>query len=516
MAEQVRPPYGDIFFPTTPTLDRLAQQMYVEQKTRQAKQDQENAMLDANIQKELGKVRSVDTPDVINSYNQYKQLKKQLLFDKKLQKDPLAYNQLQQAANQAYQNIFTTSNKSAELKEMQKQLVAERMKNPNAYADDAGQRISTLMATPISGVSQDPNFGDLTNWDNYRYQGSNTDFGKILKDAIGQSTQKYTDSKVLDGGLQTQLTPWMYGNTPAQVRDYMLGSMAMHQTGRDAAYQWDHTPEQEIADTIKAYQALPKEYWQRQGLNGPQDLLPKNPDNKAENLSSLMAMKYAIANQPKEGTPVFIDNKQAVLNWQFNKDKIMEGIRHGNRVAEIALRKEMENNTDEEQNDKMDELYDNLKADALKNRKVYRPAGGQPYDQYTIKASEGVKRLFAAKDSKGHDIYPDEIRFSKDFNEATPIFLEHYVDDKGNRTSEIVKNKKGEAEVMKDLSKPILEPEFKERWKKEIMGAGAYGKTLKGGGKTKAPKFPLPAGKPRVVQQGGYTYTWSEDTGTYE
>jgi len=480
MAEQQRipGPYGDVFLVNTPTLDKIGQQLYLEQKQRSLRQQQENAQLDANIQKEIGKVRSVDTPEVINSYNQYKQLRKELLFNKQLQKDPLAYNQLQQEANRAYQNIFSTANKSAEVKEMSKNLTTDRIKNPDVYSDDFGERMSTLMNTPISGLNH-PQLGDLTNWDNYRYQGSNTDFGKMLKEAIGPKRTIYGKETPIEGGLQFKIPSYEYNNTPGQVKDYLLGSMGMHRTGRDAAFQWNQIPESEIENTIKQYQALPKEYWERIGLSGPQDLMPKNPDNKAENFAAYQAMKYAIANEPREGKPEIRENKGAVLNWQLNKDKIMEGLRHGNRMAEISFRESFKNKGDEEQNDAIDDLYDNLKADAVKNRIRYKPAGGEAYDQYLIKATEGVKKLFATTDNKGHLVYPDQIRFSKDFGTVTPIFFEHYVDDKGNRTVEVVKDKNGNVKVEADLNKPILETEFKERWKKEIMGAGAYGKTLK-------------------------------------
>jgi hypothetical protein len=42
---------------------------------------------------------------------------------------------------------------------------------------------------------------------------------------------------------------------------------------------------------------------------------------------------------------------------------------------------------------------------------------------------------------------------------------------------------------------------------------------LKGGQpkqESKKAKYPLPAGKPRTVKQGGFTYTWNEQTGEYE
>src|SRR6478736_798526 len=186
MAKSISAPYGDIFFVNTPTLDQLSNRMYQEQKMREAKQQQEGAMLDANIQKELGKIRSVDTPDVIQAYNDYKQGKKQLLFDRRLQNDPLAYNQLQQKVLQDYQKIFTIANGSSELKEFQKQKAADISRNPNAHDDNAGAMLGTLMQTPYSQARSHPAYGDLTNPDTYTYKGSNTDWSKIVNDAAGK------------------------------------------------------------------------------------------------------------------------------------------------------------------------------------------------------------------------------------------------------------------------------------------------------------------------------------------
>jgi len=86
--------YGDIFLVQTPVLDRWGQQLYAEQKIAEQRRAQENQGLDAMIQKEVGKVRSVDTPDVIKAYQDYKGLKQKLLFDKEA-KDALLLQQYQ-------------------------------------------------------------------------------------------------------------------------------------------------------------------------------------------------------------------------------------------------------------------------------------------------------------------------------------------------------------------------------------------------------------------------------------
>ena len=474
-------PYGDIFLVQTPTLDRWGQQLYNEQRLRQVQQAQENQVLDQNVQKELGKVRSVDAPDIIKSYQDYKNIKQNLLFNNKLKRDPVAYNQLQQEANKAYSNIFSQATRSAELKDMQKELTTDRMKSPDSYSDDFGQRMGTLMGTPISQLSQaHPQFGDLTNWDNYRYAGSNTNWGEQVAKAAGTPTVVYSEPKTMDGGLQTQITPYSFARSPLQVKNYLTGVMAMHGAGRGAAYDLDHLPQGELEKTFQDYQQIPAQKWQRMGLSGPQDLMPKNPDSKADVYSSYLAMKYALSNEPTAGKPEFKQNLAAVKNWELNKDKIMAGVQHGYREDEIRLRDELKNSSVGEQDDKINDLYDNLKAYALKNKRPYQPLGGQPTTQYDIQVPDGVKKLFASKDNKGHTIYPDFMRFSKNFDEVTPLFLRHVVDEDGNRTGVIEKDPKtGKAAVNTDLSVPIPEPEFKERWKKELMGAEAYGASLK-------------------------------------
>lgn len=421
MPDQFRVPFGDAFIVNTPVLDRWAQQLYVEQKAAEQRRQQENQAIDAGIQKEIGKVRSVDTPEVIKAYQEYKALKQNVLFNKDLQKDPLAYNQAQQAMNLRYQNIFTTANKSAEIKKMQEQLATDRIKNGNAYADDAGERISTLMNTPISQVGAHPAYGDLTNWDNYKYQGSNTDFSKIIRDAAGQPRKVYSKEDVMDGGLQTRITPYEFGNTPGQVKDYVLGALAMRQAGRDAAYQWDHLPEKEIEETIKAYQAIPKEKWERMGLPGPQDLLSKNPDNKAENFAAYQAMRYAIANEPKEGIPQYRQNLKAVKDLEFARQKQMEGIKHANSRDLIEFRKKIDPSDTEMNNTWVVNYLTKRMGDAFTGGKKQAIYGGKTVNGagYVINPDPIMMKAFSRNGQE-----PDRIYVTED-EKIWPIFYKY-------------------------------------------------------------------------------------------
>jgi hypothetical protein len=467
-------PWGDAFIVQTPTLDRWSQQLYQEQKIRQVKQQQEDAALDANIQKEIGKVRSVDTPEVIQAYHDYKQGRKQLLFDKQLQKDPLAYNQAQQKVLQNYQKVFTTANKSSELKDMQKQLTSDRMKNPNAYADDFGERMTTLMNTPVSGVGQHEVYGDLTNPDSYRYQGSNTDWAKIVNDSAGKTIKSAGTPTILPGGLQTSTPIYEFGNTPAQIKDNILGAMAVHQTGRDAAYTWDHIPEADIEKTVKDFQAIPKEDWQKMGLQGPQDIMPKNPDNKAENLASYFAMKHFIANRPRLVENKLQNNLKAIKDLDWSRDQVMEGIKFGHQ-------KKLKEGEQKVVDNWITGYWDKRISDA----KSGPPSAYQGPEFVGTKGAHKIELDgVAAKALARNGVEPSELYITQD-NKLLPIFYEYQedYDANGKKTGTSIKrDDNGNPVADKEYSRPIsmdqayLSMGYKGQTKKDLGGTmqGTY------------------------------------------
>jgi hypothetical protein len=493
MPAQFKAPYGDIVYVQTPTLDALSKQLYAEQKQRQMIQYQENKALDEGMRKEFANVRSVDTPEVIGAYNQYKTLKKQLYFDKSLKKDPLAFNQKQQEANAALQKTYEIINGSGEIKDMSKSLLGEKIKNPDVMADDSGQRLATLNNTPYSQVKNHPQYGDLTNPDTYRYQGSNTDFGKLVSDAAAAGGKKEVLGKSvpIDNGYQTQTPVYQAGNTESEVYNHLLNSGAIHRTGRDASYLMDKVPAVQIENTIEKYKQIPQDKRDKMGSKYDENLIHLT-DNKADNFYKYLAMNYAINSEPKEGEPIIKENKSMTMAAQEAKDRRMAALHHGYSEAEIRLRDALKNNGEDEQNGIVDARYDEVKQDALKNPQTYKPIKGEPYSQYSIKVTDPIRKMFAVKDANGKDIYPDDVRYSKDLKYVIPVFYQHYVTadkdghpikDKQGRETRLpqpIMDEKGAAAVDPTLSKPILESEFKERWKKELLGVSGYNKSLKG------------------------------------
>lgn len=501
MAKGISAPYGDIVYVQTPALDRWGQQLYTEQKAREARMYQENMALDASIQKELGKVRSVDTPDVINSYQRYKQITKELMFNNSLKKDPIAYNQARQAAAAEYQNIFTTANQSAEAKEVAKNIYQEKIKRPIDFNDESGQMLSALMNTPVSQIRNHPQYGDLTNSDAYRDLGMNTDWGKMLQEAIGKTREGvYNEKADLPGGLQYQITPYNYANTPLQVKDYMIGAMGMRQAGRDAAKAWDQLSEDEIANTIKAYQSLPNEYWKKMGLSEPQDLFPKNPDSKAENWAAYQAMKYAISNEPRPGKIRVENNLKAIKDLDWARQQQMQAIKQADAKSLAKYKKEIDPNDTDMNNVWYQAHLDNLikEANESKDRHhVFTTKGRSLYYYNLIKPDQFTMKAFARNGRE-----PDRLGVTEK-GEIVPIFFKY--DDKNEKV------KVDGADIVDDEdSRPMS-------YDQALINLGYRGSTKKQLREDlNSVNHPLPKGRPRTVIQKGHTFTWNEKTGQYE
>lgn len=514
MAERNSLPWGDAFIVNTPSLDRTAQQLYVQQQQRQVRQQQENQALDQMMQKEFANIRSVDTPDVVNSYNKYKQLKKNIYFNKDLQRDPLAYNQAQQEANAAYAEMQQTISKSREIKDMTKTMTTDRFKNPDNYVDDFGQRAATLMNTPISGLSQKP---DLVNWDMYRYGGSNTDFTKKVKEAYGVQRNILGKEEPLDKeGIQFRTPIHQYGNTPGQVFEGLLNSLD-HKTERDAAYKWKQLPPEVIDDIEKKYNSIPQTKWEQMGLAGP-DKINLHAGSDSEKYMRILAMENAVNTNPILAKYQNRTSEEAKMNLQFTRQKQMEAIRHANSRDLIDYKKKIDPNDTELNNTWIDNYIDKSIEEAESSdqnlRKVYTP-------HTSILAHEIKGDVFLSKSLMRGNNEPDKIYVTKE-GKVWPIFYKYTTEMDKNKnpikgTSVVQKNDKGDAIIDEDLSQPMTRNQtkivlgYKGQTKKQL------GKTMAAGNKkSETENHPLPSGKPRTVKQGGHIYTWSESSGNYE
>lgn len=502
MAEQrIQGPYGDIFLVNTPSLDRVAQQLYVQQQQRQARQQQENQALDNMLQKEFANIRSVDTPDVVNSYNRYKQLKKVMLFNKDLQKDPIMYNKAQQAANEAYADMNRQINQSKEIKDMTKTMTTDRFKNPDAYADDYGQRVTALNSTPISGIKNAP---DLINWDAYRYQGSNTNFNDIVAKIYDKKNKIVGKEEALDKqGIQFRSPVYEYGTAPAQVYEGLINSLD-HKTERDAAYKWKQVTPEVIKSIEENYNAIPQSKWEQMGLSGPQKIDLRGGSD-AEKYMRLLAMQNAVNTSPRLVNYENRTSEKAKMDLQYDRQLKLQRIKHANAKELVALKKDAEK--DPETNDLwVTEYVGKLKNEAYQRKPhPYKYATGTSVDEYDIPVDPVLGKALSVS-----NVEPDAVRVDKN-GKFRRIFYKRWQEGetipKGAAVGDI-KEVGGKAAVDETLSRGLLTQDQLE------LALGK--KALTGKQLNKQMVNTVSGQKPKRVVQNGHEYILNEATGEYE
>lgn len=490
-------PYGDIFQVQTPTLDRVGQQLQQQQIARQQYAQKESQQMDSLVGKELAKARSTDMPDIIDAYTKWKGLRQKTLFDRNLQADPKAYNAAQIESNVALGNLQQLINGSAEINNLQKGLVADRKTKPNLFSDDFGNRISILASTPLSKLKNykiGDETVDLTNPDSYRYKGTQTDFGGLVSKAADKPQEMFTREDQIDS-LQRKYTPVLMRNNPLKVFDTLKGNYGQRISNRDAAAAWESIPQEEKDSVRRQFDAIPESKWKAWKLEGKPNISPANPNDPAENFAAYQAMKYAINEQPSEGKAIVRTNKEAELNARFNQQKLMEGIRQGNRIQLKEVAHTFKQMDKTQQDSKLDEFYSDLMNKTKEGSPVYyKSADGKIRKQYDIPVSPFIKSAFALPNDKGHKLPPDQIRTE----ENGDLLLIYYQRGEDNEGNPIIKKEGGSYAVDPEKSRRITSSEFKAVIGKTLMGikeANAASNDVDGKG-AGSPSNPAPSAPP--------------------
>lgn len=471
-------PWGDIVKAQTPFTDQVTASLLAQNADRRKYQQETTQHADELMTKELANVRSADMNQVIDNYGKWKNISMQML-NPKVQSDPKLYNQLQQQRNAALGQTMANINKSAQLNAQAKELVAERKTKPNLYNDDFGDRLAEFNKTPMDQLQNHPKYGDLSNPDAFRYQGSQTDFSKLEASAGGQPKAIEGADKIEKiSDLQTRRTPTLFGSTPTQFFENMKGQLAQHIPGRDAAAAWEAIPEPQKAAVDQQFAAISPEKWQTMtGTAKPQVIAPADPNNPAENYAAYRAKVYAINAAPRPGTPKVETNEQAKLNLQFDQRAAMEALREGNREKLAGMRHDWKRLDTKAKDDVMNGVVGDMLDQAKQHPKTYKLAGGKVIQQFEIPASTIMKKEFAVPDDKGHPIPVDAFRLSEDGQSVTPIFF------KPGQTG-------GTRAVDEDISKPMTIGEFKARAAKAMFGVKESAKETGQPAGTAAPGAP--------------------------
>lgn len=469
-------PYGDAYILQTPKIDRAIATMYAEQKQRQAQQEATNKQLEDTMSKEFANVRSVDMPDVAQKWDAYKQLRKNVLFNKDLQNDALKYNQANRAAQIALSDVYGTINRSKEYKAAGEDERKSWLGKPDLYNDDFDVNYSQYMNTPISamGKSGIPALDEIRS--KFRYQGTNYNPVKDLDAARGGNNLRSIE---VDAGvapndaLKNRVEVYkMYGATPQSYKDKIIASMG----NRNAAKYWrsyyDQLSPAEIQQVNDEFNSFPQDLLKKFKVDKP-ELQYHNDDSKDEAVATFLAQKYFLDNQPKlektedrtneagrlKATQEFNDAQRILKDKEsekeakkkFENDKTMEGIRQVNRLALAKLREGFTLSNKEDKGKQVDEYLNNLRGDGEFIDYTDSKTGTTERES-RLKLSPESLDIFAEKDEKGHKITPTAVLGKKDGTYRI-IYADAEVGKQGGKINKsiIVSPEDVKARVIKNL-----------------------------------------------------------------
>lgn len=429
--------FGDIFDARLPDTEKAGEQLFQQQNLRQLQMRKEGDMLDATMNRELPKLRGADVPEFTNSYQQYKNYKQQLYFNKDIQRDPVKYNQIQAKANEALSNAYKLADDSTAENQRQRMIAQGRKTKPDLYSDDTGDMLNKASTMTTKELRDHP----LGNSDSYRYAGSDTDWGKIGLTAGGTSKVSYTKSEPVDAnGIQTKETPYTFGNTPAAYYQNLVGAMGTHKVARDARAMYAQIDPSDMEAVHQRYLQIPDEQWQQMGTQR-QDLPEGNtPEEKFARYKTEL---YALNNAPKAGKTQTVTNKKDEFDMHsaereklqkntFKQQQIMAAVRNNQAIGRINLHRLYAQQDAAGQDALVDSHFDTEFQDASKQQPISIPTeSGKPLVGFQVNPIGVVAKEFAGKDEKGiHTAMPDRFILSPDGKTMTGVFVKMGPDGK--------------------------------------------------------------------------------------
>lgn len=199
----------------------------------------------------------------------------------------------------------------------------------------------------------------------------------------------------------------------------------------------------------------------------------------------------------------------------YGRDVAMQRIRHADAKDLIDYKKKIDPNDSEMNNLWVQQYLGQLKEDAQKTKPIeYKYKNGTRVSEYDIPVDPVLGKALAEG-----SVTPDAVRVDSDGNYRRIFYQRYGKGEEGGKEGEL-KQANGKIAVDETISgKKITEDQvalalgYRGQTKKQLEGT--MKSVLKDKTQQKA-KHPLPSGKPRTVTQGGYTYTYNDETGEYD
>lgn len=334
-------------------LDRAANQIYQDQKLKEQRGYNDYIQGQAALQKEFANVRSADIPDVVNSYNDLKRTKQQLLFDDKIKNDAVKYAQVQQQAQAKEAALRQQIAASQQLKESDKAINARMLSHPDDFEENAGNLFVNHQNMPMADRIKQGALGI----DPYLYKGVDmAKLGTLSKQAAGTpQTVPIGEPQVADEGYKLEQKFIQRGNNPVKYAENMYKNLQTNKMGQGARALLNQTSPQKVAQITQQFASIPDaEFKAKWGVDKSALTNGVLPDDKAGQYVLLDAMQYAVNNMPTEAKSEFRPNDafktaQNIAEWNRRN-----GITYRQSLNKIAANKA----------EKPPETYDFLKKGA--------------------------------------------------------------------------------------------------------------------------------------------------------
>jgi hypothetical protein len=138
-------------------------------------------------------------------------------------------------------------------------------------------------------------------------------------------------------------------------------------------------------------------------------------------------------------------------DWKSRQDYLQ-----GQRNALLDKRLAAEKAGKKDEGGWINEYVGVLKEQSLGGPKIpFKYKNGTTVQEYDIPMDATLSKLLEKQ-----GLQPDYLRYNPQNGKFRPIYAEHYTDDKGKRTTEIVKTKDGKFQVDETLSQPLSEPQL--------------------------------------------------------
>lgn len=310
-------PFGDIYAVQNSAIDRAANVLYQRKQQEDARGYQDYVNTQALLQKEIGNVRSADEEDYINKYQQYKNLRQQMIFDNKIKNNPKLYAQKNREATEVFNDALMFASASKQLKEQDAKLSQDIYTRPNNYLDEAHGVLQKNLSLPLS-KRQD-------NYETYSYNGANKDIQPLLQKAVGTPTAIFVDEADSKGGLQSQQRKFMVANSPQQMYEIIYGSLTDRSYAKALSQLASQTTPEDLAAIDNQYdqvmKSLPKSLSNKIGVE-----IKINPNNPLSVESAYLAKKLAIDKFSKIGEGELIKKTNSKETIDYRHEQAMKSI----------------------------------------------------------------------------------------------------------------------------------------------------------------------------------------------